>query len=420
MHKVGIIGAGIGGSYLAYRLSQEGVDTIVFDFRVPHEKLCGGGITYKTIERFPLINELPIPRREIWKSVLISPQETEVVIDLENPLTIVNRRDLDYALIKKAVGYGAHLKKERVQSFAHEGNSWRIFTTAGDYKADILVGADGALSRTRRKLNVLPMKEDYFFALECFLRETTDFVIFKFFPDSNGYLWVFPRVDAVAVGIVSDHNRKPNIKDMEERLLHFLETHYPGQTTRISVHGAYIPFFCPHDRKNITIGGHNWALIGDAANFVDPISGEGMYYAIYSAEILAQCILDNEVVHYRTLCMRYFGENLAKAFQGYHYFYQAEFIESMIQMAKESPAVRQIISHMMSGTLDYVNWKERFRKEFHTIISDFVFKANRTNKREVIANLMRLLLKDYRSYFGNKMLWAFGPQLNRRSKAERL
>ena len=42
MFKVGIIGAGIGGSYLAYLLSRRGMDTVAFDSRAPHEKLCGG------------------------------------------------------------------------------------------------------------------------------------------------------------------------------------------------------------------------------------------------------------------------------------------------------------------------------------------------------------------------------------------
>ena len=91
MYKVGIIGAGIGGSYLSYRLSKEGVDTIVFDFRAPHEKVCGGGVTYKAIEQFPIISELPIDRKEIWKSTLISPKDEVVIVDLEKPLHLLEK-----------------------------------------------------------------------------------------------------------------------------------------------------------------------------------------------------------------------------------------------------------------------------------------------------------------------------------------
>jgi len=403
MYKVGIIGAGIGGSYLSYRLSKEGVDTIVFDFRAPHEKICGGGVSYKTIERFPIISELPIPRKEIWKSTLISPKDRMVKVKLEKPLTIFNRRDLDYSLLKKAMRFGAHFRKEKVQSFAREGNSWKIFTNTGDYKAEILVGADGALSRTRRKLNAVPRKEDAFFALECFLKVKRDVVIFKFFPDIQGYLWAFPRINNLAVGIVSNYCRKTNVKDIEKRLLHFIERYYPEQTPKISVQGAYTPLFCADDSKNIRICDNNWALIGDAATFVDPVSGEGIYYAIYSAEILSQCILENELALYQSLCMKYFGENLVKALQDLKYFYQPEFTEAMIQMAKESLSVRRIISDMMSGSLDYLSWKGALKKGVHAIMSDFIFNADLASKHEVITNLFKLFPKHYRPFSGNKI-----------------
>jgi geranylgeranyl reductase family protein len=403
MYKVGIIGAGIGGSYLSYCLSKEGVDTIIFDFRGPHEKICGGGVSYKTIERFPIISELPIPRKEIWKSTFISPKERVVTIDLEKPLTIFSRMELDYSLLTMAQEAGTHFTKEKVQSFAREGNSWRIFTNTGDYKAEILVGADGALSRTRRKLNVLSVKEDAFFSLECFLKAKGDVVIFKFFPDIQGYLWAFPRINNLAVGIVSNHCGKTNVKDIEKRLLHFIERYYPEQTPKFFVHGAYIPLFCADDSKNIRICDKNWALIGDAATFVDPVSGEGIYYAIYSAEILSQCIVENEVALYQPLCMKHFGENLAKALQGLIYFYQPEFIEIMIQMAKESLSVRRIISGMMSGSLDYLSWKGVLRKGLYKIMSDFIINADLVGKHEVITNLVKLYPRHYRPFSGNRI-----------------
>ena len=55
MYKVAIVGAGVGGSYLSYCLARNGVDTIIFDFRAPQEKLCAGGITYKATAKFPVL-----------------------------------------------------------------------------------------------------------------------------------------------------------------------------------------------------------------------------------------------------------------------------------------------------------------------------------------------------------------------------
>ena len=395
MYKVGIVGAGVGGSYLSYLLSKKGVDNIVFDFRAPHEKLCGGGVSYKTVAKFPIIDELPCPRKVVWKSTFISPKDRMVKVEFEKPVTIFNRRDLDYLLLKKARESGAYFRKEKVHAFTLEGDHWRISTETGDYMAEILVGADGALSRTRRKLNVPSMKGDYFFALQCFLNVQKDFVIYKFFPDLEGYLWSFPRVDCLAVGIASKYYGRKNYNDMKKRLFHFIERYYPEQTKRISMRGAYIPFFSAKNLQDVSICSKNWALIGDAASFVEPISGEGIYYAIYSAEILTRCILKNELTLFQQLCMKHFGKNLVKAGQTFDYFYQAEFLETMVTMAEKSKPIRKILSEMVAGDIDYLSWKCRFRRKFFKILVDFIFNADFATKKEIITNLVKLFPKYY-------------------------
>jgi len=113
--------------------------------------------------------------------------------------------------------------------------------------------------------------------------------------------------------------------------------------------------------------------------------------------------LGNKLALYQPLCMKHFGENLVKAFQGLKYFYQPEFIEVMIQMAKESLLVRRIISDMMSGRLDYLSWKGALRKGLHTIMSDFIFNADLASKHEVITNLFKLPPKHYRPFSGNNI-----------------
>jgi flavin-dependent dehydrogenase len=235
------VGAGVGGSYLSYLLSKKGLDNIIFDFRAPHGKLCGGGVSYKTMVRFPILNDLPCPRKMVWKSTIISPKDRVVEVESEKPLMIFRRRDLDYSLLKKAIEFGAHFRKEKVRSFNLEEDHWRILTEDGDYRARILVGADGVLSRTRRKLNVSSMREDCFFALECFLDVQSDFVTYKFFSDLKGYLWAFPRVDSLAVGIASRYYGRENINDMKDKLLHFIERYYPGKTKKSPCEAPIFP-----------------------------------------------------------------------------------------------------------------------------------------------------------------------------------
>lgn len=404
MYKVGIVGAGVGGSFLSYLLSKKGLSNIVFDFRAPHEKLCGGGVSYKAVVEFPVLDEIPCPRKEVLRATLISPKDRMVTIDFEKPLIIFNRRDLDYSLLKRAVELGTHFRKEKVQSFTLEGGHWSISTESGDYRAEILVGADGALSRTRRKLKVPSvMKRDFAFALGCFLDVQEDFVTSKFFPDLEGYLWAFPRVDSLAVGIASKDCTRKKYNDMKEGLFHFIDRYYPGHTGKISLRSAYIPFFPARGIQDIDICSANWALIGDAATFVDPISGEGIYYALYSAEILAECIIEDEIPMYQKLCERHFGQKLLKASQGFGCFYQTEFIETMIALAERSRPVGQILSEMITGNIDYLSWKRRFGRNFFKILADFIFNCDVTMKQEVIANLVKLSPDYVKSWLEHKI-----------------
>jgi flavin-dependent dehydrogenase len=153
----------------------------------------------------------------------------------------------------------------------------------------------------------------------------------------------------------------------------------------------------------VSICSRNWALIGDAASFVEPISGEGIYYAIYSAEILAGCILKNDLSLYQQLCMKHFGENLVKAGQTFEYFYQAELIETMGVLAEKSKPIREILYEMIAGNINYLSWKSRFRKDFFKILGDFIFNADITIKQEIVTNLVKLSLKYYRLFSRNKI-----------------
>jgi geranylgeranyl reductase family protein len=359
MYRVGIVGAGVGGSYLAYLLSRSGIDTVIFDCRVPHEKLCGGGVTHKVMADFPLLQELPCPRNKVRTIVVISPKGRTATVELDKPLTIFNRRDLDCTLLKTAQELGAYFRRERVRLFSREGRCWRIFTDQGDYRAEILVGADGAMSRTRRILGASQGKPDYFLGLECFLGLTGDSVTFQFFPDLNGYLWSFPRVDRTGVGIMCRQGTASSINDLKEMLRHYVEMHFPGQGGRVSFRGAYIPFFSAEQCRDQRLCSENWALIGDAASFVDPINGEGIYYALYSADILASCIMENTVSLYQRLCMNHFGATMFEASRRYQYLYRDEFIDTMVALVRKSKTMRDIMSKMMTGDINYVSYTWR-------------------------------------------------------------
>jgi geranylgeranyl reductase family protein len=370
MYKVGIVGAGIGGSYLAYLLSKRGIDTVIFDPRAPHEKLCGGGVTPKAMTLFPLLKELPCPRNEVRHIRIVSPNSRAAALDLEKPLTIFNRMDLDSSLLNMATNLGAHFREESVHGFIREEKFWRIFTDRGEYEAEILVGADGAISRTGRMLaGILPGKHDCFVALECFLDTTGDIATFAFFSDFKGYIWEFPRVDRTGVGIMCRYEKAQDISMLKDMISHYIDIHFVSHQKRFSFRGAVIPVFPSYNFHNKRICSDNWALIGDAASFVDPISGEGIYYALYSADILASCITEGKLSEYQRICKERIGGVLLEASRSYQYLYRNEFIGTMVAFAEKSKNIRGTISNMITGDIKYVSYQWRFAKRVISLLS---------------------------------------------------
>jgi flavin-dependent dehydrogenase len=285
-------------------------------------------------------------------------------LELEKPLTIFNRRDLDYTLLTKAQEQGADLRAEQVRTFSRVGNCWKITTDPGEYEAEIIVGADGAMSRTRRILGISTDKPECFLALACFINTTGDSAVFKFFPNLKGYLWAFPRVDKTVVGIVAHHNAAHDIETLKQMLRYYIESRFPGHIKNLSFRGGLIPLFSVEKlREGQQICSENWALIGDAASFVDPVSGEGIYYALCSADMAAACLAENNLALYHDLCMERIGRILVEASRSYPFLYRDEFIGTMISLADKSRTIRGIISEMMAGDINYVSYTWKFSRQ---------------------------------------------------------
>jgi len=78
--NITIVGGGPAGAYLAYLLAKEGIEVTIFDDSHPREKPCGGGISPKALERFPILGKVPHPKRMLTDVKVISPKNVEVHI----------------------------------------------------------------------------------------------------------------------------------------------------------------------------------------------------------------------------------------------------------------------------------------------------------------------------------------------------
>jgi flavin-dependent dehydrogenase len=112
--------------------------------------------------------------------------------------------------------------------------------------------------------------------------------------------------------------------------------------------------------------GEDWALLGDAAGFADPVTGEGIYYALRSAELFAECSLVGEHCEYENRWRTDFGNELKRASQMrrrfYGNFWGAPFTERMIEFARGHRGIKRVLGDLVAGEQGYVNLKKKLAK----------------------------------------------------------
>lgn len=296
-----IIGAGPAGACAGYWLAAAGLKIALVDRRkFPREKLCGGLLTCKTVDMLRTILPVEdIPKYEISGTYVFHHGQSVAAFKLLSEAYTVRRSQFDTLLVEAAEKRGVHsylgeslqsidfIKKEVCLSGGHRlGYS-------------ILVGADGALSRVRR-FSGIP-KNEMGFCVESYvpweLLKNPDHLrnggIEIYYGDfSDGYGWIFPCEDSVAVGVgnLAQGMTEQEILAQYQKFLADVLI-----STDIKPAGAYLP-----SGTSVAVGTplyENLCLIGDAAGLIDPFTGEGIYYALLSAKTVTDAIVSGKTVY---------------------------------------------------------------------------------------------------------------------------
>jgi flavin-dependent dehydrogenase len=360
--RVGIIGAGPGGSLCASILARSGWEVTLFDYRGAWEKPCGGGVTGKALLRYPLLKDCVEEHRRIGGLRVTSPRNARAEIALDQPICIYSRAVLNRLLLDRASSVGAQFRQERVLDFRRQFSSWELRTNQSDYRLDFLIGADGVNSFVRKRLSSNLEVEDLMMTFG--YRVPGDFedcIDIQFFSKFLGYGWAFPRSDHVSFGIcgrLSQHSTS----ELKQRLHGYLqESGYlqdPSETRAWKVYSALIPSLRPQSFRDNAICGEGWSLLGDAAGYCDPITCEGIYFALRSGELLAQALCDGKVSDYPSMCHADFADDFIHAAELFERFYTgsflgSDFITRMVQTTSRSEALRQIMNAFVAGRQDY-------------------------------------------------------------------
>ena len=109
-----------------------------------------------------------------------------------------------------------------------------------------------------------------------------------------------------------------------------------------------------------------WALLGDAAGFADPVTGEGIYYALRSAELFADRYLGGAPLEYESRWREDFGGELQRASQMrqrfYGNFWGAPFTERMIEFARGHRGIKRVLGKLIVGEQGYVGLKRKLAR----------------------------------------------------------
>ncbi len=205
-----IVGAGPAGSFAAEHLARGGARVALFDGRPEGEaKACGGGVTSKALKAWPQL--LEALGRTVDAVEMYAPSGRGVRLKLREPFAIYSRNALDTHLRERARRAGAQILSRRVSaSFdRREGEDWVVRSRegeGGEWRAPLLVAADGANSPIARRLaGALPNAEmEVAFGYRAPLAEGTDApTVIAFLPGWAGYAWAFPRLDHISFGIAT-------------------------------------------------------------------------------------------------------------------------------------------------------------------------------------------------------------------------
>jgi flavin-dependent dehydrogenase len=251
--------------------------------------------------------------------------------------------------------------------------------------------------------------------------------VVAFLPGWVGYAWAFPRLDHISFGIATSqvafehqplddllwdfmlgyYRRREDAKaklwtsrkvdgERDQRLRDFLQktaeryaARIPGLApktwdTRRACGGNLLPFvragristppglprWGPRPPAVPVNHAENldpaWALLGDAAGFADPVTGEGIYYALRSAELFAESYLSGDPASYEQRWRADFGRELQRASEMrrrfYGNFWGAPFTERMIEFAWGHRGIKKVLGELVAGEQGYVGLKKKLAR----------------------------------------------------------
>ncbi len=313
-HEVIVVGAGPGGATAAMALAQKGYDVLLLDRKdFPRDKICGDAVPATALD---LLYSLGMAEKikeagfyYIDKIRLVSPKGYSMDADLEEEdhLThsaIVPREDFDVLLQQHAIDSGAnfiqaHVKEPIVEDGRVTGVLARVNGSVKEFRSKVVLAADGVTSAIARTIRPDDHVDHHrAVALRAYIEDIEELphqVEFYLYQEIlPGYAWIFPLGEGkanIGLGMRLDTFREKNY-NLKKMLQDFMEM--PDIKKRLKnggqVHGVATWQLNFGSQKNIRRAYDGALLVGDAAGFINPLTGGGISNAVISAWLATETV----------------------------------------------------------------------------------------------------------------------------------
>lgn len=280
--KIAIVGAGISGLYLGWKLSQKGHKVNVFEKRNRIGKeVCSGLFSQRILDFIPESKKLI--RNEIKQVLVHFPRKT-VRLVFKQSFFVMDHYKIDNMVAKLAKEAGAEIfLNHKIDAFSQgfdphtkrgqsiEGSKINKVSPRYSVGVDKIIGCDGPNSFIRKKLNL--SDPQFFLSIQGFLKQKDNSNCVETWATDSGFIWKIPRGETIEYGIMEDFKKANKYFDK------FLRK---KKIYLIRKKAGIIPqTFKPIIPKN-----SKTTLCGDATGLTKPWSGGGVVWSLISADIL--------------------------------------------------------------------------------------------------------------------------------------
>lgn len=307
-YDVLVVGMGPAGATAAYELSRAGMSVLGLEKQMhPRYKVCGGGLSVR-IDQILESDFKAVVEHTVYGIQFTYGGEEPFLIESPRPIAYMVMRDrFDHLLVEKARRAGAEVHEdERAVGFLQLPEGVEVITDRGRYRTKVLIGADGANSIVAqrlfptRRLRRMPTLESEIGIGQAPVYPGEGKILIDLGATACGYAWIFPKKERLSIGVAEFRGKAASPKGVfdrfvrDEKGLASMDVPQP--------YGHPLPLYSSGSAMApVGLVRHRALLVGDAGHLVDPLFGEGIYYAVLSGQMAAASVLGSFRDQRRTL-----------------------------------------------------------------------------------------------------------------------